>query len=292
VAQKLAEKYGYPLPDNGSLVNVAQFMAIKDPALLRSDYIRTLQRSLFSYLDITPTKQQKQQLRNASLSETVEAVGWAERVLEIHENEIHHQLAALGLPLYVTTNVDNFMFEALKQRDGVSPRRIGLRWEQPEAGTPQYVLNPEPSANEPVVLHLNGHDGDTEQMKHLVLSEDDYLEHFVRLTRDQEIILPMNVLGMLSEHSFLFLGYHLDDWELRVILQGLTKQIAETSRDRKTHVGVQLEQEEELTSDDAMNYLRRYMQEFNVDIYWGSSKQFVNELSKQWQDYLEADDDW
>jgi hypothetical protein len=184
------------------------------------------------------------------------------------------------------------MFEALKQRDGVSPRRIGLRWEQPEAGTPQYVLNPEPSANEPVVLHLNGHDGDAEQMKHLVLSEDDYLEHFVRLTRDQEIILPMNVLGMLSEHSFLFLGYHLDDWELRVILQGLTKQIAETSRDRKTHVGVQLEQEEELTSDDAMNYLRRYMQEFNVDIYWGSSKQFVNELSKQWQDYLEADDDW
>jgi hypothetical protein len=292
VAQKLAEKYGYPLPDNGSLVNVAQFMAIKDPALLRSDYIRTLQRSLFSYLDITPTKQQKQQLRNASLSETVEVVGWAERVLEIHENEIHHQLAALGLPLYVTTNVDNFMFEALKQRDGVSPRRIGLRWEQPEAGTPQYVLNPEPSANEPVVLHLNGHDGDAEQMKHLVLSEDDYLEHFVRLTRDQEIILPMNVLGMLSEHSFLFLGYHLDDWELRVILQGLTKQIAETSRDRKTHVGVQLEQEEELTSNDAMNYLRRYMQEFNVDIYWGSSKQFVNELSKQWQDYLEADDDW
>jgi len=291
VAQKLAEKYGYPLPDNGSLVNVAQFMAIKDPALLRSDYIRTLQRSLFSYLDITPTKQQKQQLRNASLSETVEAIGWTERVLEIHENEIHHQLAALKLPLYVTTNVDNFMFEALKQRDGVSPRRIGLRWEQPEAGTPQYVINPEPSPEEPVVLHLNGHDGDAEQMRHLVISEDDYLEHFVRLSRDQEIVLPMNVLGMLSEHSFLFLGYHLDDWELRVILQGLTKQIAETSRDRKTHVGVQLELEEELTSDEAMNYLRRYMQEFNVDIYWGNTKQFVNELSKQWQDYLEADDD-
>ena len=101
----------------------------------------------------------------------------------------------------------------------------------------------------------------------------------------------MNVLGMLSEHSFLFLGYRLDDWELRVILQGLTKQIAETSRDRKTHVGVQLELEDELTSDEAMNYLRRYMQEFNVDIYWGGTQQFVDELHSRWQEYLEVDDD-
>lgn len=291
VALKLAEKYGYPLPDSGSLIHVAQYMAIKDPALLRDDYVRTLQRSLFSYLDITPTKEQKRQLRTASLSETAEAIGWADQVLTVRENEIHHQLAQLGLPLYVTTNVDNFMIEALKKREGVSPRRIGLRWEQPEAGTPQYVISPEPSPKEPVVLHLNGHDGDPEQMRHLVLSGDDYLEHFVRLSRDQEIVLPMNVLGMLSEHSFLFLGYHLDDWELRVILQGLTKQIAETSRERKTHVGVQLELEEEITGDEAMNYLRRYMQEFNVDIYWGSTQQFVNELSKRWQDYLEADDD-
>ncbi|MGD2077305.1 MAG: CHAT domain-containing protein [Chloroflexota bacterium] len=291
VALKLAEKYGYPMSDNSSLIKVAQFMALKDPALLRSDYMRTLQRSLFNYLDITPTKEQKRQFRNASLCETIEAIGWSECVLKIHENEIHHELAALGLPLYVTTNVDNFMVEALKQQEGVSPRRIGLRWEQPGAGTPQYVITPEPSAKEPVVLHLNGHDGDPEQMRHLVLSEDDYLEHFVRLSRDQEIVLPMNVLGMLAERSFLFLGYRLDDWELRVILQGLTKQIAETSRDRKTHIGVQLEMEDELTNEEAINYLQRYMQEFNVDIYWGSTKQFVNELTKRWQDYLEAEDD-
>ncbi len=97
---------------------------------------------------------------------------------------------------------------------------------------------------------------------------------------------------MLSENSFLFLGYHLDDWELRVILQGLTKELAQTSTDRKTHVGVQLEMEDALTSDEAMDYLQRYMQEFKVDIYWGNSQQFVNELSKRWEDYLETDDDW
>jgi hypothetical protein len=42
-----------------------------------------------------------------------------------------------------------------------------------------------------------------------------------------------------------------------------------------------------------MDYLQRYMQEFKVDVYWGSTQQFVNELSKRWQEYLEeAEDEW
>jgi hypothetical protein len=284
VAQSLAEEFHYPLPDQGSLVHVAQFMALRDPVLLRSSYVKTLKRSLFTYLDVTLTKREKRRMLRKSLGEMTETLNWAERVLEIQENELHHQLAELELPLYVTTNVDSFMYEALKQQEDISPRRIGLRWEQPEAGTPQHAIS-DPNPDEPVVLHLNGYDGDEEQMRHLVLSEDDYLEHFVRLSRDQELILPSNVLGMLSQHSFLFLGYQLDDWELRVILQGLTKQIAQTSTDRKTHVGVQLELGEEVTSDEAMNYLQRYMQEFNVDIYWGSTRQFVNELHNKWKAY-------
>ena len=284
VAQSLAEEFNYPLLDRDNLTHVAQFMALRDPALLRSSYVKVLKRSLFTYLDASLTKREKRRMLRGSLSQMTETLNWAERVMEIQENEIHHQLADLELPLYVTTNVDSFMFEALKHQEEISPRRIGLRWEQPDAGTPQYAIS-DPNPDEPVVLHLNGYDGDEEQMRHLVLSEDDYLEHFVRLSRDQELILPSNVLGMLSQHSFLFLGYHLDDWELRVILQGLTKQIAQTSVDRKTHVGVQLELEEEMTSDEAMNYLRRYMQEFNVDIYWGSTRQFVNELHNKWKAY-------
>jgi hypothetical protein len=288
VALALAEEFAYPMPDNVSLIKVAQFIAISDPDLLRRRYVEILKDNLYNYLDIKPTRQQKLSLRRDTFGKTAEKLGWAKRVLEIREDEIHHQLAELGLPLYVTTNVDSFMFEALKQQEGVSPRRIGLKWEQPEASTPQWPIKPEPSPEEPVVLHLNGHDGDEEQLRHLVLSEDDYLEHFVRLSRDQEVVLPSNVLGMLSKHSFLFLGYHLDDWELRVILQGLTKQIAQTSTGQKTHVGVQLEPEDALTSDKALNYLQRYMQQFKVDIYWGSTHQFVNELSKRWQKYLHA----
>jgi hypothetical protein len=215
VAEKLADKYGYPLPDRRNLNRVAQFMAVNDPDLLRDDYLRLLQRSLFPYLDLVPTKEQRRQFRNASLSETAEALNWAVRVLDVRENEIHHLLARFRLPLYITTNADSFMVEALKHK-GLSPRRVGPRW-QPQTGTPQYVLSPAPSSDQPVVLHLNGHDADLEQRQHLVLSEDDYLAHFVRIARDQETILPMNVLRAISQHTFLFLGYGIEDWEFRVL---------------------------------------------------------------------------
>lgn len=287
VARELAAKYGYPLPDDQNLTRVAQFMAVHDPHLLRDDYVRLLQRSLFSYLGLKPTKEQKQRFRDAGLTETAEALDWAGRVLQVQENEIHHLLASLPLPLYLTTNADSFMFEALRHQ-GRNPRRVGPRWE-PQAGSPQYVLTPRPSPEEPVVFHLNGHDGDEEQRRHLVLSEDDYLAHFVRLSRDQETILPMNVLSEISQHSFVFLGYTIHDWEFRVILQGLLKPIASTGG-AKLHVGVQLDVEQNPNADKVIDYLRRYLGRFNIEIYWGTSQQFVAELHAYWHDYLQAED--
>jgi hypothetical protein len=291
LAEKLADKYGYPLADRHRLVRVAQYMDINDPDLLNQDYIRLLQRSLFGYLDIKPTIEQKRQFRDASFSETAEALNWRERVLAIQENEIHHLLADLELPLYVTTNFDNFMVEALKH-NGRTPRRLGPRWSQPEAGTPHFVIDPEPSREDPVVFQLNGFDTEPEQFRHMVLSEDDFLAYFVRLRRDQESILPMNMLRILSENSFLFLGYDLGDWEFRVILQGLIKPIAQTNLAKKRHVGVQLEVDQAPSPEKAMEYLGRYLDQFDIDIYWGTPQQFVAELHASWLEYVEMEDDW
>jgi len=290
LAEKLAERYGYPLTDRRDLVHVAQFMAVNDPDLLRNDYLRLLQRSLPGYLGVAPTDEQKRQLRDATFTQTAEALNWAEAVLGVQENELHHLLADLPLPLYVTTNPDSFMFEALRQR-GRSPRRVGPRWEQPQAGSPQWVLTPAPSRQAPVVFHLNGHDADDEQRKRLVLSEDDYLAHFVRLSRDQESFLPMNMLRMLSEHSFLFLGYQLEDWAFRAVLQGLIRPIAQTNRGKKMHVGVQLDVGQAADVERARKYLARYLDQFNIDVYWGTPRQFVGELHNRWQSYAKAGND-
>jgi hypothetical protein len=293
-AKKLAEKYDYPLVDANSLVRVAQFMDIYSPGLARREYLRVLRRGLFDYLDIKPTRQQKEEYGDASFTETAEGLNWAEKVVDMQENEIHHILAELRLPLYITTNFDNFMTEALKRLEGISPRRLGPRWDQVGAGSPQYVLSPKPSPQQPVVFHLNGHDGDLAQLDHLVLSEDDYIEHIIRLSRDQDAILPVNLLGLLSSQSFIFLGYQLDDWEFRTLMQGIIRTLPPNiSKEKKRHVGVQLMIEQGPGADKAMEYLDRYMGRFDIDIYWGSAQQFVNELHDYRRSYLEKDnDDW
>ena len=286
----LADKYGYPLPDKHNLVRVAQYLALSDPGLLRREYLHYLQLGLYEHLALTPTREQAHRTRTASLTKTIASLDWAERVLSIHEDEIHHLLADLHLPLYITTNYDSFMAEAL-EHEGLQPRREGPRWE-PQAGSPQYVLSPPPGPERPVVFHLNGHDGDMEQQEHLVLSEDDYLAHLVRLCRDQDALLPMNVVRELSRHSFIFLGYALDDWDFRIILHGLLRSIAQAGAP-KLHVGVQLEVERNPNAAKVVDYLRRYLGRFNIEIYWGTPQQFVTELHARWQAYLEAEaDEW
>ena len=160
-------------------------------------------------------------------------------------------------------------------------------------------LDPEQAAldpDHPVVLHLNGYDDDPEQRQHMVLSEDDYLAHFVRLARDHNQVLPAEIITALTNSSFLFLGYSLYDWEFRVLLQGLVKAI---KRPKKTNVGVQLEADPDLDHNMVMDFFRRYLAQFNVEIYWGTPRQFVTELYHEWQEYTGdlsvengEDEDW
>ncbi len=287
VASKLAEKYAYPLADGDDLTRVAQFMALKGRKIPRREVLNVLGGSLFSHLGLEPDPEAKRRLKKAGLARTIAELRWAERVHEVQEIEVHHLLAELGLPLYVTTNADSFMFEALAQRPGVEPRREGPRW-KPRAGSPQWVLDPPPSPREPVVFHLNGFDGDEEQQAHLVLSEDDYLEHLVRLSSEQTSFLPMDLIDTLSRHSFLFLGYHLDDWDFRLLLHGLLKPI-ERSVDSPRNVGVQLEPEAASNTVGALKFLERYLASFDIDVYWGSTRQFVAELHERWS---AADEEW
>ncbi len=286
VAGRLAERYGYPLPDSEDLTRVAQFMALTDPELLRQDYLRLLGRSVFGHLGLKPSEEEKERFKNAGLSQTLAELGWAERVLEVQESEIHHLLADFRLPLYLTTNPGSFMIEALARHEGIEARREGPRWD-PRPGSPQYVLSPPPSSQRPVVFHLNGFDGDPEQERHLVLSEDDYFTHLVRLARDQNRCLPMNLIEALARHSFLFLGYRLDDWDFRLLLHGLLKPI-ERSIGRRVNVEVQLEPTEGVNSDAALEYLRRYLERFDIDVYWGTPQEFVAELHERWS----AREDW
>jgi hypothetical protein len=204
-------------------------------------------------------------------------------------------LADLGLPLYVTTNFDNFMSLAL-QAQGRDPRRETIAWRESskmkESVTkPHYDLNPPADRDEsPVVLHLFGTDDDLLSM---VLTEDDYLDYLACISRDYEYLLPTSIQEALASTTLLLLGYRLEDLDLKVIMRGLLTNL-DLARWDMLHVAVQIEATE---ADDAsyedktrevIRYFQKYFSKSRIDIYWGSVHQFVADLHARWREYRDG----
>jgi hypothetical protein len=286
LARTLALEYDYPLPDCDSLVRVGQFVATHGYAGLCEDVVQSL---VAGYRRRTGLPHEPGG-PEVSLTEAVESSNWSERVQTLLDGEIHHQLADLHLPLYVTTNFDNFMTLALRarlpaeERDRV--RRVALAWrEQPsdEAGHEHSSLVPPPSRQDPVVLHLFGTDDDLLSM---VLTEDDYLDYLARVFRDHQTLLPGNAKATVAKSSLLFLGYDLHDLAFKVILRGLLPNL-NLKRWKRRHVAVQLEPSavDQAHYKDVVDYLQDYFStsyDVQVDVYWGSVHQFVSELHDRW----------
>ena len=47
IAQRLAARYKYPFENQQDIFKIAQFMAVRDPELMRLEYLKWLKRSLF-----------------------------------------------------------------------------------------------------------------------------------------------------------------------------------------------------------------------------------------------------
>jgi hypothetical protein len=109
----------------------------------------------------------------------------------------------------------------------------------------------------------------------MVLTEDDYLDFLVRISRDQTLI-PPRIQDAISSTSLLFIGYGLNDTNFRVIFRGL---IENRESSRKFSVTVQLRPGE----PGVVEYLTKYFGSFGIRVYWGNAREFVSELKKRWE---------
>lgn len=132
--------------------------------------------------------------------------------------------------LIVTTNYDDLAERALREagvefdlvRYVANGRSRGLFIHKPPDGSEEVVAIPnEYDAVDPkqrtVVLKIHGTvDRDDERQDSYVITEDHYIEYLTR-TNPSELI-PAKLLEKLVHSHFLFLGYGMRDWNLRVIL--------------------------------------------------------------------------
>jgi SIR2-like domain len=254
IAGDWAQQYKYPLEDSWDLVRVAQFLAYKGDAM-------------------TP-KEEFVKLLNAAGVPDFSA-----------KDELHGLLAELPLPLYITTNYDNYMSLALRSRNR-NPHAEICRWSQHLRqmkdtvsvfdAAPGFVLNKET----PVVFHLHGYKDVPES---LVLTEDDYLDFLVNLAQNPDL-LPMQLQRAVTGTSLLFLGYRIADWNFRVLFRSLITYL-ERNIARK-HISVQLIPLSDGVSAEqkaeAQAYLDHYYGENKIRVYWGKCANFASELRQRW----------
>ena len=80
--------------------------------------------------------------------------------------------------------------------------------------------NYRPSVEEPLVYHLFGHLRDPDSV---VLTQDDYFDYLIDITRNNEII-PKSVRANLANTALLFLGFQMSDWDFRVFFRSIISQ--------------------------------------------------------------------
>lgn len=191
LAKYLASRAAVPAPERGELTKMAQYYE----TTLGPGPLRQRLREIFSY-EQPPTP-------------------------------LHEFFADVPQPLLiVTTNYDDLMERAYRQRGKpcdvvvhLTDSEKVLWWPHGEA-TPVEMLADDLDIDldmVSVVYKMHGAiDRRAKQTGHYVITEDDYIEFLTRMTRRS--VVPTIFAEPFQTRPFLFLGYGLYDWNLRVIL--------------------------------------------------------------------------
>jgi hypothetical protein len=207
--------------------------------------------------------------------------------------EPHDVLARLGCPVYVSTNPDDLLGRALGAQ-GRQPVVQVSNWLDPPGKPPGSPEDGDdvPSPERPLVCHLFGHLSDP---KSVVLSEDDYFKFLVGISNETaenraSSLVNRRRLGhvdaRLGQSGLLFLGFRLDDWDFRAFLHFFLNREAAKTRGKVLDVAVQLDPEDGRYSDPDLvrRYLERLFAQTNIELYWGTTQEFLEELAEEWRE--------
>lgn len=257
IAEAWVREYGYPGGKSAGLEEISQFLAVQSSdAMVPKEKISRMLRARL------------EQIGDARLDE----------ILVSPENPIS-LLAELPLPVYITTNYDNLMVRALRRR-GKQPREEICRWNSFVKSRPSVFDQPggyQPTVAAPLVFYLHG---SLDVVESLVLTEDDYLDFLVSISRQR--ILPPRVEEAMTGASLLFLGYRLADMNFRVIFRGLVGALEGSLR--RINVSVQLPPSADTpNADAARNYMAKYFDARRVRVFWGTAQNFAAEVRGHWR---------
>jgi hypothetical protein len=289
IAQSWAEEFQYPMfpHERKSLPQVAQFLSVDQyeffPREELARYVKNQIQNRFS------NELPEALLENgATVDDLITALGVNRR--KRVPWDAYRVLATLPVSVYITANYNNLLESALEDA-GRTPRPLISPWnDEVNLREPMYSQYEdfEPTTDNPLVYHLFGRLVEPDSV---VLTEDDYFKYLIGVTQNSALV-PTSVQEALTNKALLFLGFHLDDWSFRVLYHSLLsfegEAVRKTKQKKFVHISVQIEPEGIQEPESARSYLENYFREENIDLYWGSTEDFVKELLSYLPEKLEV----
>jgi hypothetical protein len=300
LARELADTYDFPLArhEREELPQVAQYVAVEhDKALADRRVVALLCEEVQArYRDVLTPEARDVAVRSENVQRQVRWHGELMRQARMHRvqtdpPEPHQALASMPFSLYLNTNVDNLMAEALQEQpSGAAAAKKApvvevCPWNEATEGLdsvfaedPKRTFEPEA----PLVYHLFGK---VDVPDSLVITQDDYFDALLSVSGRK--LLPQAVRKALTGTSLLFIGFQIDDWNFRVLFRSIMNLEGYRALRRYTHVAVQIDPDEQRFHNPraARRYLMRYFgaAEVRISIYWGNAEDFVRELARHYE---------
>ncbi|HZD11024.1 MAG TPA: CHAT domain-containing protein, partial [Candidatus Binatia bacterium] len=281
IASNWAQLYGYPMfeYEHNSLPQITQYLSVEQ----YEDFPKTeLEKHLRREIQEKHRRELPEALleERASLDELINQLGTDRRSRVPWD--AYRILAQLDLPVYITANLNKLLESALEEA-GKSPQTVISPWNDYVVHTePRYGLASQsdgpPTPENPLVYHLFGR---LDQPDSVALTEDDYFQYLIGLTRNRDLV-PTSIQEALTDKALLFLGFHLEDWDFRVLFQSLLSfesgELRKSPKKDFVNVAVQLEPEGLANPEVARRYLESYLGKENIYLFWGSTEDFIKEL--------------
>lgn len=285
-----AHQIRYPMTDDYKLWRVAQYYQVeKDGAdTAKEDYLDFLKKLL---LDINENREGYQDFvkthrKDAHWMSFSQLVKGLDLPFPGGTRDPLDMLVRLPFPVYITTSYYDFIERAIERASEgrIKPRTQVIFWDQgkeyDDAVDPNHYPDPsfKPSAEEPAVYHLFGLEN---YPSSLVLSEDDYIKFLisvVSITDNQQPIVPPRLRQALSSAHLLLLGYHLRDWDFRVLFRFILN-----CRQSEAKKGICIQLKPKTEDEQLLKYLRNYFNMKKFEIEWKSSEEFIRELWEFWK---------